>query len=78
MGLNLFQLACFHEALETVEVLLDCGVNPNVLPERETPMGRLPLYLALRKNNLRLLNSCCNGTPISRSMCSASTGSRIR
>ena len=54
MGLNLFQLACFHEALETVEVLLDCGVNPNVLPERETPMGRLPLYLALRKNNLRL------------------------
>ena len=54
MRLNLFQLACFHEAEETVEILLKNGVNPNILPEYETSLGRLPLHIVFKKNNLRL------------------------
>lgn len=52
--LNIFQLACLHESLESVEVLLKNGINPNILPEDETPQGRLPLHIALKKNNIRL------------------------
>lgn len=58
MKMNILQLACFNDSREAVEVLLKNGVNPNVLPEYESPQtGRLPLHIALKKNDLHLFES---------------------